>query len=270
MEIRNSDTENELFLARVTEQMQKADRGEISVGEFLTPREIYYAASELNHIGCRGRFAFCGGYRAAERARLVCLPEYALYGIDETDDDALWQAAAEFASEETSVLLISGSGFRSLSHRDFMGSLLALGIKRGCLGDILVDGDSAYVFCDVKMAEYIKDTLTKVGRDAVKVSITSLPEDFSAAKRTATVTDTVASMRADCVIAALINCSREKAKEYVSAGLCELNYEQLAKPDATLGEGDVLSVRGKGKFVIKGTDGVTKRGRLRLWAEKYI
>ncbi len=263
-------TENELFTARITEQIERADRGDCSVGDFLTPREIYLATSVLNRAGYRGRFAFYGGYPSAERARLVCLPEYALYGIDENDPEVLWNVAKEYADESTSVLLVSGSGFKSLSHRDFMGSILALGIKRSCLGDILVKDDSAYVFCDVKMAEYIKDTLTRVGRDAVKVRITTLPEEFTAEKRTESVTDTVASMRADSIISALINCSREKAKEYVSAGLCELNYSELTKPDAILSEGDVLSVRGKGKFLIKGTDGVTKRGRLRLWAEKYI
>lgn len=270
MAYKNTDTENELFFARVSEQMQKADRGEISVGEFLTPREIYYATSALVRAGFGGRFAFCGGYASAERARLVCLPEYALYGVDVNDADALRRLAGELTEDDTDVLLVSGSGFRSLSHRDFMGSILALGIKRGCIGDILVDGDSAYVFCDAKISGYIKDTLTRVGRDAVKVELTRLPDGFNAVKRTETVTDTVSSMRADAVIAALVNCSREKAKEYVSAGLCELNYEQLSKPDANVGEGDVLSVRGKGKFVIKGTDGVTKRGRLRLWAKKYI
>lgn len=268
--MKNNDTENELLAARVTDQMQKADRGEISVSEFLTPREMYFVSSVLNRAGYRGRFAFCGGYPSAERARLVCLPEYALYGTDETDAEAVRQVASELSSEDTVTLLIRGSGFRSLSHRDFMGALLALGIKRGCLGDILVDGDEAYVFCDAKMSGFIKDTLTKVGRDSVKVTSGALPEDFAATKRTVTVTDTVASMRADSVIAALVNCSREKAKEYVAGGLCELNYEQLLKPDAAVDEGDVLSVRGKGKFIIKGTDGVTKRGRLRLWAEKYV
>lgn len=270
MAMKNSDTEKGLFEARVLEQAQKADRGEISVGEFLTPRERHSASSALAHAGYKGRFAFCGGYDSAERARLVCLPEYALYGTDETDEDALYQIASELTKDETSTLLIKGSGFRSLSHRDFMGALLALGIKRGCVGDILVDGDNAYVFCDVKMSGFIKETLTKVGRDAVRISETELPESFSKMKRTETVTDTVASMRADSVIAALINCSREKAKEYVLSGLCELNYEQLTKPDETVDEGDVLTVRGKGKFIIKGTDGKTKRGRLCLWAEKYI
>ncbi len=270
MAMKNSDAEKELLEAKVIEQMQKADRGEILVSEFLTPREMYFVSSVLNRAGYRGRFAFCGGCEAAERTRLVCLPEYALYGIDETDEAAVSQIASEFVKDEISTLLIRGSGFRSLSHRDFMGALLALGIKRGCIGDILVDGDEAYVFCDVKMSGFIKETLTKVGRDSVKVTSATLPENFAAIKRTVTVTDTVASMRADSVIAALVNCSREKAKEYVLSGLCELNYEQLLKPDAAVDDGDVLSVRGKGKFIIKGTDGKTKRGRLRLWAEKYV
>ncbi len=262
--------ENELFYARVSEQAQRADRGEISVGDFLTPREVYLASVELDRSGNRGRYAFCGGYLGAERARLVCLPEYAVYGIEETDTEALYAVASEYASEVTEVLFISGSGFRSLSHRDFMGSILALGIKRACIGDIVVGDDSAYVFCDTKMADYIEANLTRVGRDAVKVKKAELPEGFASEKRTETVTDTVASMRADAVISALVNCSRERAKEYIAAGLCELNYQELSKPDAALGEGDVLSVRGKGKFIIKGTDGVTKRGRLRLWAEKFF
>lgn len=263
------DGERELLRARVLELMERAERGEISVGEFYNPREIYYAEQILKSSGYRGRFAFFGGYDDAERKRLVCLPEYALYGI-ETEEE-LYGTAKQYAEEDVTVLLISGSGFKKLSHRDFMGSILALGIKRSVLGDISVNGDDgAYVFCDTKIAEYIKVNLTKVGRDAVKVRITELPPDYVPEKRTVTVADTVASMRADCIVAALVNCSRDAAKGYLSAGLVELNYEPLYKPDASLDEGDILSVRGKGKFRITKTDGKTKHGRLRLVAEKYI
>lgn len=266
-----NDAERELFRKRVLELMTAADRGEVSISEFYTPRETHHAAVILTGAGYRGRFAFYGGYRGAERSRLVCLPDYALYDVtSDGDADAIWDAAASYAEEDVTVLRAEGSGYKELSHRDYMGSVLALGIKRTSVGDILVDGDGAYIFCDSKIAEYIVTNLTRVGRDAVKIKKTTLPTGFSAQRRTETVTDTVASMRADCVIAALTNSSRERAKELLRAGLCELNYETLYKPDATVDAGDVLSVRGKGKFIISGTDGVTRSGRLRLFAEKFI
>ena len=77
-------------------------------------------------------------------------------------------------------------------------------------------------------------------------------------------------MRADCVVAALCNTSRERAKSLILQGLVEVNYETLSKPDAEISEGDIVSVRGEGKFRVNGTDGTTRRGRLRLSAEKYI
>lgn len=200
----------------------------------------------------------------------MCLPDYALYDVPDGDEDALWRAAASFAEEDVAVLRIYPSGYKKLTHRDYMGSVLALGIKRSFVGDILVDDEGAYVFCDCKISEYIVTNLTRVGRDAITVKKTVLPTGFAAQKRTEPVTDTVASMRADCVIAALINCSRERAKEYLRAGLCELDYEVLYKPDAAVAAGSIISVRGKGKFIIRGTDGVTRSGRLRLFAEKYI
>ncbi len=264
------DAEHELFGKRVLELMSAADRGEASLSEFLDPQKIHYAKVILNGAGHAGRFAFFGGYRDAERARIVCLPDYALYDVSDGDEDALWRTASSYAEEDVAVLRIYPSGYKKLTHRDYMGSILALGIKRSFVGDILVDEEGAYVFCDCKIAEYIATNLIRVGRDAITVRKTVLPTGFAAQKRTEPITDTVASMRADAVIAALINCSRERAKEYLRAGLCELDYEVLYKPDAVIAAGSILSVRGKGKFIIRGTDGVTRSGRLRLFAEKYV
>lgn len=258
----------ELFAARVLELARRAERGEIAVSEFFTPREIYAASAILERGGYRGTFAFFGGYENAERARLVCLPDYMLYG----GEDEIWRTAADAAGDEVSVLRVSGSGYRTLSHRDFMGAILSLGIKRHVLGDIIVDedGHGAYIFCDAKIGGYIAENLTRTASDTVRVSVAALPDGFSVVRRTEPISDTVASMRADCVISALIRCPRERAKEIIISGMAEVNYEVLTKPDAQLETGDIVSVRGEGKFVISSLDGVTRRGRLRLSAEKYI
>ncbi len=260
----------DLFSARVLELSRRADRGEIALGDFLTPKEIRAASGILLSEGKRGNFAFIGGYRTAERARLCCLPDYMLYGAESDDDVYLVAVAA--AADEISVLRVAGSGYRVLSHRDFMGAVLNLGIKRHVLGDIIVDGDGfgAYIFCDAKIGKFIADSLSRVAVDAVKAEIVSLPEGFAPERKTEPVNDTVASPRADCVVAALVNVPRDRAKSLITSGLVDVNYETLTKPDSEIEAGDIISVRGEGKFRINGFDGMTRRGRLRLAAEKFV
>ena len=260
--------------ARALDLAKLSDRGVFAVSEFLSPREVYIYRAALSRGGYGSRTAACGGVRDAERKKLIIVPDYAVYEADEgnSGESAAEIAAQEAASEEIRLIRVAGSGYAALTHRDFMGAILALGIKRGVIGDIIVDADGhgAYIFCDAKICRFITSELSRVGSDAVRVSECETPAFLSAAKRTVTVSDSVASMRADCVIAALINCPRERAKAAISSGAVERNYELLTKPDATLDSGDVISVRGYGKFIISGTDGQTRRGRLRLVAEKYI
>lgn len=265
--VRHEGADAELFTARVTELAERSGRGQITVGDFMSPGEICTAERILDRGGYGGRYAFFGGYANAERARLVCLPDYMLY-----DGAPLYDIAADVCADEVVVLYISGSGYKTLSHRDFMGAILALGIKRHVIGDIIVDEDGcgAHVVCDAKIAAFIAESLSKIGSDTVSVREAALPRDFRAVRKTEPISDTVASMRADCIVPALIRCSREHAKELITAGLVDVNYETWTKPDAALSEGDVISVRGEGKFTIVKVDGMTRRGRLRLIAEKYI
>lgn len=262
------DKEGELFEKRTLELAKRAAGGVFASGDFLSPKEIHDADAILARGGYRGTYAFYGGYAEAERRRLYCLPDYMLWESAES-------AAKEAAADDIAVLRIEGSGYRTLGHRDFMGAILSLGIKRAVLGDIIVDEDApgAYVFCDAEMAGYIAENLSRIGSDTVKVqklALDMMPDGFCAARKTEPISDTVASMRADCVVAALCNTSRERAKLLILQGLVEVNYETLYKPDAEIAEGDVVSVRGEGKFRVNGTDGTTRRGRLRLSAEKYI
>lgn len=267
----NEKDRSELFEARISELSRRAGRGQIAAGDFLTPREIHEAEIIIKRLGAGvfggGGYAFFGGYDGAERARLFCLPDYMLYG--ETDP---YSAAVSAAEDFISVLRVTGSGYRELSHRDFMGSILSLGIKRGVLGDIITDGDAhgAYVFCDGKIAPFIAENLTKIASDTVRAEITALPHDFRVERKREPLSDTVASPRADAVVSALVRVSRERAKEIIAAGSVEVNYETLVKPDAEIAEGDIVSVRGSGKFLIVGIDELTRRGRIRLFAEKYI
>jgi RNA-binding protein YlmH len=178
----------------------------------------------------------------------------------------------EAASFAITPLRVDGSGYRTLSHRDFLGAILALGIKRTVIGDIIVDSDGAgaVVIADSKIASFISSELKRIGSDTVKTYISPLPDGFSGGRRTERIIAPVSSLRADCVAAALTKLSRERAKELIMSGVVELNYETITKPDIIVEDGDILTIRGHGKFIIGDIDGTTRRGRLRLCADRYI
>lgn len=175
-----------------------------------------------------------------------------------------------FLSDFIHPLLLEGSGFRTLSHRDWLGSLMSLGIKREILGDIAVWDDAhAVVFCQTKSAPYLISELKKAGRDAVRATPCRLPEGFVPRQQYAPVNGTVASPRADGVVRTLCNISREDAAAMIQRGLVEINYNPIEKTDAAVEAGDILSVRGYGKFKIDEIGRPTQRGRIHLAARKY-
>ncbi len=167
-------------------------------------------------------------------------------------------------------LLLKGSGFRALSHRDWLGSLMSLGIKREILGDIVIwDDFHAVVFCQTKGASYLISELKKAGRDAVRAVPCRLPAGFVPRQQYTSIHGTVASSRADGVVRILCNVSREDAAALIQRGMVEVNYDSIEETDRHMEPGDIISVRGYGKFRIDEIGRPTTRGRLHLTAQKY-
>ena len=253
---------DELF-ARLEDMKKRAVRGEIGISAFLSPRELYYAKAYLSRSG--SAYLEYGGYSDAERKKLYILPEY----MEEAESI---EALGEYG-EDSGICIISakGSGFCNLSHRDFMGSLLGLGIERSVIGDIAVtDENSAVVFCDTKIVDFLVNEWREVGHDRIKCARIkegdfSLPE-----RRYAQINDTVASARLDCVVAALCNLARERARTCVVSELCELDYECETRPDREVSAPALITVRGYGKFRVLSIGGQTKKGRYRLEAQKFL
>ncbi len=255
--------ELESLFARLEDLKARAGRGDIAISAFLSPRELKYA----NELLCRsGAAFFCfGGYDEAERKRVYILPEY----IDNVK--SAWELCELEYDIEICALDIKGSGFERLSHRDIMGSLLGLGIERSVVGDIVTLNDAeAVTFCDNAIASFLCEYWQKAGRDKIKVSLRRLSRDFVSCRKYAPISDTVASPRLDSVVASLCSCSREKAKEMVLSSLVELDYETDERPDTEVKNGNLVSVRGYGKFRIISLDGLTKKGRCRLVGEKFL
>ena len=268
-----------LLLSRLDDLVKKSGRGEAAVSPYLTPREAKYARIHLSSRISAGTAVLWGGYPEAERVRVVILPDYTEGLVDPTAlgsdpaaalSDAGLDDLAETVRGAVCPVLVKGSGFRELSHRDYLGSVLGLGLERDAIGDILMpDAHSAILLTDTRVGDFLTTQMEKVATDTVRVS--RLPEGtaLTGTRRLQPITDTVASERLDCVVAALCNLSREKAQMAVKSGLVELDYEAVEDCDTTVEAPAVISVRGFGKFAVHSFDGTTRKGRVRLSAGKY-
>ncbi len=263
-------SEFNILISRISDFVRSSQTGELSVSSFLSPSEAAVAKMILSQKKVAHRAVFFGGYPEAERQRLFLLPFY----TDDFDGNAkqkLYEYFSDELSENLQALIIKGSGYRELSHRDYLGSVLSLGIERDALGDIvLLDGNSAVIFCSAKIGEFFKASLEKIANDTVSVADFEIKNDFSAHIEYKRINDTVASNRLDCVVSALTGLSREKAQELIKKELCQLNYITECRCDRALEAPCVLTLRGYGKYILREFDGFTKKGRLKMSADKYI
>ena len=274
------DEDIRLLLSRLDDLVRKSGRGEAAVSSYLTPREAKYARIHLSSRLSAGTAVLWGGYPEAERVRVVILPDYTEGLVDPaalvSDPVAALCSAglddlADTLRDAVCPVSVKGSGFRELSHRDYLGSVLGLGLERDAIGDILIpDAHSAILLTDSRVGDFLTTQMEKVATDTVRVS--RLPEGTSlgGTRRLQPLNDTVASERLDCVVAALCNLSREKAQMAVKSGIVELDYEAVEDCSATVDAPAVISVRGYGKFAVHAFDGTTRKGRIRLVAGKYV
>ena len=264
-------TDSELFEARIEDLLRRAeDRYEVAVGDFLSPGEAARARMFLRTVRTDACPVFFGGYDGCERTRLLVLPSY-MEPEGGIGDVGFREVLPDLAGETVTAIRIRGSGFRKLSHRDYMGSVLGLGIERSVIGDIVTEGEfSALLFCDPKIESYLLPELNKIGSDTVKTEKINIFADFRVERQFETVRDTVASARLDCIVAALAGLSREKAQIAIRSDEVEVDYLPENRVDHVISSGSVVTVRRVGKFIVRSTEETTKKGRYRLVADKYI
>jgi len=267
---------------------------ETKVSKFLTPQERIIVRDTLCATAGKGaeRCFFWGGCRGTERCAAVFLPEWLFDTMDTAGLTGLRAAGASAAADrerffaaflETeegravkeeiplAAVKITGSGFRKLTHRDFMGSILALGIERNMIGDILVlTENEALVFAVDGIVPYIQSELVKIGRDGVKCRRTEIAPSYEAERAYEDMTVHVSSMRLDGIVNQLTGEGRAASAELILRGLVDQNYFTSENVSAEVKPGDIISVRGYGKFVIGEADGTTRSGRLRVHCRKYI
>jgi RNA-binding protein YlmH len=156
-----------------------------------------------------------------------------------------------------------------LTHRDFLGALLNLGIERSTLGDIVIRDNVGYVFAEERIAEFITGELLRVKRTDVRATVAEvLPE--GELYKTETKRIQIQSERIDAVIAKTYSLSREDAQLLVKKSLVFVNGKVTASSSYTPKFDDKISVRGHGRFIYRGFDSTSRKGKLNAIVEVYI
>ena len=235
---------------RMDELARRAARtGIAQVTSFLTPSEVIQAGISAGKEGVR--LQTWGGVANAER----CL---AAFCIDEEELD--WPIAM--------LLLQWNVRYGSISHRDILGSLMALGMDRGKYGDIYVYPGKAYVAAQKEIAGYVSEALDRVGNVSVRVHSEAGAIDTPVGDGES-MCCTVASLRIDAVIAAAWKLSRTDAQALVRAAKVQVDYRQELRPERIMKENMVISVRGRGRVTLMETIGKTKKDRIRVMLMRF-
>ena len=156
-----------------------------------------------------------------------------------------------------------------LTHRDFLGAILNLGIDRRVVGDILIDGATGYVMCESVMAEYLSENLARVKHTSVSTTaVASLPDGLK--PKLVTQEIQASSNRIDAVIAQAHRLSRSKAQELIQSGQVFTGGRMVQSASGQLHEGEEVSVRHYGKIRYIGPVRKTRKGNLLIQIERYV
>lgn len=195
------------------------------------------------------QWEFDGGYEDAERRRMAIWPVECDWYVPEID---------------SSLIKINSLEPALLAHRDYLGALLGLGLKREVLGDIVIKEDDAYVVVDAKIADFILVNLVKIGSVTVSSELAEFADIEESTTQYEVVPITVVSLRLDSVIAKAFQLSRSAAANFIKQGRVKINHRIQTSPAADVAEGNTISCRGRGRCVVMKNAGVNKKGKYRL------
>lgn len=261
--------DDKLLLARLEDKARLcSDNSMITSSDFLDMHErslVKNMRLPYPDVKC----VFYGAFPDAERTAAVLLPPYIEAGSTE-------QLAEYFASDPDSdpitVLRVTKDKFSPpLGHRDYLGALMSLGIKREMTGDIRVTDDGCFIAVLGKMAPFIADNLGRAGRGTLSARPAE-PDEVRAlcsADSAEQGSFTVSTMRLDSVVKNGFAVSRTAACDAIEHGLVFVNDCECLKADKRIGEGDKIVFRRKGRIIVTDCSAVSKKGRIIVNIKRY-
>ncbi len=221
---------------------------------FLNPYEVDIATGIIKQI-YDVNFIVDGGYKGSERKRITIFPEYLFPDHVETP---------------LSLLKVSGNfKFQAVSHRDFLGAIMGLGIKREMVGDIIITDDFAQVVVADELKEFISMKLNQVHEIPVEISEMRSEDLLIPTENTKEIRTTVASMRLDAVASAGFGDSRSKITRDIKSEKVKVNWKVENNPASNVEIGDMISIRSRGRVKVDQDNGLSHRGRTKLILQRY-
>jgi RNA-binding protein YlmH len=265
--------EDKLVLAKLLDKAGfTAKTNKPAHSEFLDPHQTNLAERFLTSMDtCEYRLF--GGFPGAERVIAAFYPDF----LNEDERE-------EYNETILKVLEIKPNASGSLSHRDYLGALMSLGIRREVTGDIIVEAEKCSIVVLNDISAYIASNLFKVGNIGVNMAIIDIIDlsipvtgcmgkqliKSTTSREVTEIKTTVAALRLDSICAQAFGISRSKAAEFIKAGRVNLNWEMAENPDKLVREGDTISLKGKGRAILEKVGGKTRKDRLAISISKLV
>lgn len=246
--IRDIDLKNKMF--KIIDKANSCLKNyDVKQTDFLNPFEVENAKSILNSNSDL-KYKADGGYDLSERKIVFIYPFYMEYeDIDET----------------LRFIQIEGNfKFRSISHKDYLGSLLSLGIKREKIGDIIIHENFCQIVVTYDICDFILMNLEKVARNNVTLKEISKNEIIYNPPKYKETNFTVSSNRIDCVISGLYNISRQESAKLINSEKVQVDYEKITSCSREIKSPSLISVRGKGRANIVSIGDLTKKAKIKV------
>ncbi|MBP2630884.1 MAG: RNA-binding domain protein [Firmicutes bacterium] len=248
-------TEGAEISARLIDLVESVVRNrKFKVSEFLDPYGYTVAetiAANYEHISLISD----GGYNGAERQRVAFV-----------NDEFLGKVNFNIVAFKA----IWNERYYDISHRDVLGALIGLGIERYVIGDILVKGDHAKIIVDGAIGTYIQENFIQIGAANVNVENCELSEIQAREETCKEIKATVASLRLDSVASSGFGSSRSKISDDIAADKLKINWQPAKSCSQSIKEGDIISMRGRGRVEVAEIRGQTKKGRIGIILKRYI
>jgi len=262
-----SKTEDKLLIAKICDKIKfMHTKNQVQVTDFLDGYEQNIVIKALQLLK-ENQFVLCGGYNQAERKTLFLYPNKLQEMFDkEYSSNAIITEAIKVIS-----IILPTDLQGSYKHSEYLGGIMKLGIKREKIGDIIVNEAGADVLVQSDIAEYLETHLKDLTRfQKAEIIIKELSELIILETKKEEIIILVPQMRLDVIISEILHLSRNKANEIISQERVFINYELKTKNATMLKQGDILTIRGKGKYEIGQIVSNTSKGKLRLKIKKYV
>lgn len=253
--IKHFDIENKVLISNLFEKIVICEKNyKIKYSElFLTP-DIWCVLKNLhNQLPCE--ILLEGVFREAERKYVIIKP---------------YNSIKYCEALPIKIIKISNlSKYKKLYHRNYLGSLIHLGLKREVFGDLIISEDKCYCPVVEKIAYFVKVNLEKINSVPVKVDILDIDSNELPEYSFIEKVISVSSLRLDAVVASAFNISRGDAVNKVNSGVVIVNYKKQFKKDYPINKNDIITLRGNGKICVMDITGETKKGKLKLMIKIY-